>query len=195
MDFRHSPAHTSPLALRPPQATDYAALGTWVHDAETCIRWAGPKLKFPFVPAQLPQLLAEPGAHSFVLSRGPAEALGFCQFWVREPGVAHLARIILAPAARGQGLASTMCSLLMDQAVETAGAQAFTLRVYRDNHPPWPSTKVWALKLCRPSRTNASFLCGPFAKLRFPLVLPLVFRPLPCSPCSLNACWAPSPSW
>ncbi len=124
-----------PPSLRPPDAADYAALGTWVPDAESCARWAGPKLPYPFNPQQLPQLLAEPGAHSFVLSRGPAEALGFCQFWVRETGVAHLARIILAPAARGQGLASTMCSLLMAEALRTVDAQAFTLRVYRDNHP------------------------------------------------------------
>jgi ribosomal-protein-alanine N-acetyltransferase len=130
-----SSSSSPPLGLRPPDAADYAALGAWVPDAETCIRWAGPKLKFPFIPQQLPQLLAEPGAHSFVLSRGPAPALGFCQFWVRETGVAHLARIILAPAARGQGLASTLCTLLMEQATQTAGAQAFTLRVYRDNHP------------------------------------------------------------
>jgi ribosomal-protein-alanine N-acetyltransferase len=134
MDSR-TPSSSPPLALRPPDTADYAALGAWVPDAETCIRWAGPKLKFPFDPQQLPQLLTEPGAHSFVLSRGPAEALGFCQFWVREAGVAHLASIILAPAARGQGLASTLCALLMDQAARTAGAQAFTLRVYRDNHP------------------------------------------------------------
>jgi len=134
MDSRHSSAHSSPLALRQPEATDYAALATWVADADSCVRWAGPKLQFPFIPRQLPQLLAEPGAHSFVLSRRPAEALGFCQFWVREPGVAHLARIILAPSARGQGLAATLCHLLMDEAAHTVGAQAFTLRVYRDNH-------------------------------------------------------------
>lgn len=129
------PSSLPPLGLRPPDAADYAALGSWVPDAESCARWAGPKLKFPFSPQQLPQLLAEPGAHSFVLSRGPAQALGFCQFWVRQAGVAHLARIILAPAARGQGLASTLCALLMEQAAQIAGARAFTLRVYRDNHP------------------------------------------------------------
>lgn len=134
MDSRHSPAPAPVLALRPPEAADYAALGTWVPDADSCIRWAGPKLKFPFDPRQLSQLLAEPGAHSFALSRGPAEALGFGQFWVREPGVAHLARIILAPSARGQGLAATLCGLLMAEAARTVGAQAFTLRVYRDNH-------------------------------------------------------------
>ena len=127
--------HTRPPSLRQPTAADYAALATWVPDAESCARWAGPKLQFPFSPQQLPGLLAEPGAHSFVLNRGPAEALGFCQFWVREAGVAHLARIILAPAARGQGLAATLCRLLMAEAVQAIDAQAFTLRVYRDNHP------------------------------------------------------------
>lgn len=135
MDSRHSPTPTSPLVLRQPETADYAALGTWVPDAESCIRWAGPKLKFPFDPLQLPQLLAEPDAQSFVLSRGPGEALGFGQFWVREAGVAHLARIILAPAARGQGLAAPLCGLLMAEATRHADAQAFTLRVYRDNHP------------------------------------------------------------
>jgi ribosomal-protein-alanine N-acetyltransferase len=110
-------------------------MGAWVPDADHCLRWAGPRLKFPFKPARLPQLLAEPGASSFVMSRGPAPALGFGQFWVREPGVAHLARIILAPAARGQGLGTTLCELLMAEAARNTGAAAFTLRVYRDNDP------------------------------------------------------------
>jgi ribosomal-protein-alanine N-acetyltransferase len=111
------------------------ALGSWVKDADTCLRWAGPRLKFPFTPARLPQLLAEPGANSFVLSHGQGAALGFGQFWVRDPGVAHLARIILAPDARGQGLGTTLCELLMAEAAHSTGAGAFTLRVYRDNDP------------------------------------------------------------
>ncbi|MCZ8257225.1 MAG: GNAT family protein [Polaromonas sp.] len=136
MDSRYPSALTSPpLTLRHPVAADYAAISTWVPDAESCARWAGPKLTFPFSPQQLPQLLAEPGAHSFVLSRGHTEALGFCQFWVREPGVAHLARIILAPSGRGQGLAAKLCRLLMAEAVRAVDVKAFTLRVYRDNHP------------------------------------------------------------
>jgi ribosomal protein S18 acetylase RimI-like enzyme len=109
------------------------ALGTWVTDADTCLRWAGPRLKVPFKPSRLPQLLAEPGANSFVLSHGSGPALGFCQFWVRDPGAAHLARIILAPKARGQGLGTTLCELLMAEAARSTGAGAFTLRVYRDN--------------------------------------------------------------
>lgn len=127
-----SPVSTHPT-LRPPEAADYLALGGWVKDADTCLRWAGPRLKFPFKPSRLPQLLAEPGANSFAMSRGSAPALGFGQFWVRDPGVAHLARIILAPEARGQGLGTVLCELLMAEAARGTGAGAFTLRVYRDN--------------------------------------------------------------
>jgi ribosomal-protein-alanine N-acetyltransferase len=136
MDSRPTPSPVSPPpSLRPPEAADYAALSQWVTDAETCLRWAGPRLKFPFKSARLPQLLAEPGASSFVMSRRPGPALGFCQFWVRDPGAAHLARVILAPAARGQGLGTTLCELLMAEAARSTGAVAFTLRVYRDNDP------------------------------------------------------------
>lgn len=134
MTSRPTPSSHSPRpSLRLPEAADYLALGGWVKDADTCLRWAGPRLKFPFAPARLPQLLAEPGANSFVMSHGPGPALGFCQFWVRDPGVAHLARIILAPEARGQGLGTTLCELLMAEAARSTGAGAFTLRVYRDN--------------------------------------------------------------
>jgi ribosomal protein S18 acetylase RimI-like enzyme len=136
MESSSAPSSPPPPGLRPPEAADYLALGSWVKDADTCLRWAGPKLKYPFKPARLSKLLAEPGAHSFVMSRGSAApALGFGQFWVRDPGVAHLARIILATAARGQGLGTTLCELLMAEAARTTGASAFTLRVYRDNDP------------------------------------------------------------
>lgn len=136
MDSRtRSPPLSPPPSLRPPETADYAVMGGWVPDADSCLRWAGPRLKFPFRPSRLPQLLAEPGAHSFAMSRGMGPALGFGQFWVRDPGVAHLARIILAPAARGQGLGTTLCELLMAEAARATGAAAFTLRVYRDNDP------------------------------------------------------------
>lgn len=136
MEHRPASSPSTPPGLRLPEAADYLALGGWVRDADTCLRWAGPRLKYPFKPARLSHLLAEPGANSRVMSRGQAApALGFGQFWVRDPGVAHLARIILAPTARGQGLGSTLCELLMAEAAHVTGATAFTLRVYRDNDP------------------------------------------------------------
>lgn len=127
---------TPPLNLRPPEPADYATLASWVPDACACLHWAGPKLQFPFAPAQLPGLLAMPGASSQVMSRDSAEALetlGFGQFWMREAGAVHLGRIIVNPGVRGQGLGKTLCELLIAQARRATGADTFTLRVYRDN--------------------------------------------------------------
>ncbi|MFC5523380.1 GNAT family N-acetyltransferase [Polaromonas jejuensis] len=121
--------------MRAPVAADYVTLASWIPDAASCLRWAGPKLSFPFTPAQLAEQLSSsaPNAHSIVMSLGHGEALGFAQFWVRQAGTVHLGRIIVAPTARGQGLGLALCRLLMAEASRSRPVQAFTLRVYRDN--------------------------------------------------------------
>ena len=131
---------TATPSLRPPRPDDYDALASWVTDAQTCLRWAGPRLKFPFEASQLASLLAEPGAVSRVLERQAVgqEPLGFGQYWSREEGVAHLARIMVSPLRRGQGLGESLCRLLMADAQSVLGAHTFTLRVWRDNGPAIP---------------------------------------------------------
>jgi [ribosomal protein S18]-alanine N-acetyltransferase len=121
------------VSIRLPVAADYAAIAAWIPDAAACARWAGPQLPYPFDPAQLPELLqVRPGA-SYVLCQGDADVLGFGQYRLRQPGVAHLCRIVVAPEARGRGLGKILCRLLMEEASQTNGARAATLRVYRDN--------------------------------------------------------------
>jgi [ribosomal protein S18]-alanine N-acetyltransferase len=126
------PSHTP--SLRPPRPDDYDALASWIPDARTSLWWAGPKLKFPFKASQLAGLLAEPAAVSRVLERhATGDLLGFGQYWPREEGAAHLARILVAPEHRGQGLGESLCRLLMADAQSSLGAHTFTLRVSRDN--------------------------------------------------------------
>ncbi|MEO6921071.1 MAG: GNAT family N-acetyltransferase [Collimonas sp.] len=121
------------VSIRPPVAADYVAIAAWIPDAVACVRWAGPQLAYPFDPEQLPQLLqVQPGA-SFALCQSDGDLLGFGQYRLRQPGVAHLCRIIIAPEARGRGLGKILCRQLMEEASRTAMAQAATLRVYRDN--------------------------------------------------------------
>ena len=60
---------------------------------------------------------------------------GFGQILTTAPGTVHLARIIVDPAARGQGIGQPLCQLLMEQAQRTLGPNRFTLRVYPDNLP------------------------------------------------------------
>ena len=89
-------------------------------------------MTFPLSAAALPQMLAVAGACSFTLVDGE-RPLGFGQYWVQTPGAVHLGRILVAPAARGQGVGTRLCHLLMAAAVAGTGAEAITLRVYRDN--------------------------------------------------------------
>jgi ribosomal protein S18 acetylase RimI-like enzyme len=121
------------LALRTPTAADYEAIAPWIPDASACVRWAGPGLRFPFVAAELPELLAVPGAVSLCLSEGQGRPLGFGQFWIKTPGSVHLGRIIVSPHERGHGLGKVLCELLVAEAARRTGAQIVTLRASRDN--------------------------------------------------------------
>ena len=64
--------------LRVPNASDYDAISSWIPDAVSCARWAGPRLRFPFTPQELPELLEVSSAFSFSLAKVTAlsRALG-----------------------------------------------------------------------------------------------------------------------
>ncbi len=121
------------LKLRAPVAADYAAIASWISDASACVRWAGPKLAYPFDGAELPRLLKIEQGTSYALSQNHADLYGFGQYWLRQPRTVHLCRIIIAPEARGKGAGRALCRLLIDDASRATSAEAVTLRVYRDN--------------------------------------------------------------
>lgn len=123
------------VSLRAPTAGDYAAIASWIPDAASGLRWAGPRLSFPFAASELPELLAVPGGggSSWSLIDGSAEPCGFGQHWVLAPGAVHLGRIIVAPSVRGRGLGRVLCQQLISAALQSPSATAVTLRVYRDN--------------------------------------------------------------
>jgi ribosomal protein S18 acetylase RimI-like enzyme len=85
------------------------------------------------VAAELPQLLAMPGASSYCLREDVAKPLGFGQYWVETADSVHLGRIIVSPHERGRGLGKTLCQLLVTEAARRTGAARATLRVYKDN--------------------------------------------------------------
>ncbi len=126
------------MKLRPVHTSDFATLATWVLDAHACARWGGPDLPFPFSAEDLPRLLNTAQGPSFCLideNGENDEMLGFAQYFDKGEAVVRLARIILAPKQRGQGLAKTLCQLLMQQAQQEMRVARFSLAVYRDNLP------------------------------------------------------------
>lgn len=122
-----------PLTLRTPLLEDFEALAAWIPDAESCRRWAGPRLDYPFLAADLPTRLAQPGGELLCLAEGNGSPVAFGQYWVIEEGAVHLGRIIVAPEARGRGIGRELCQQLMNRAITTTGASSVTLRVVRQN--------------------------------------------------------------
>jgi len=123
------------VSLRAPTDSDYAAIASWVPDAAAGLRWAGPRLPFPFAASDLRELLAVPGGgeSSYCLIDESGNPCGFGQHWVLQPGAVHLGRIIVTPDARGHGFGRALCQQLISAALRSTSAAAITLRAYRDN--------------------------------------------------------------
>ena len=89
-----NPTHRTPLQ------SDYKPIESWIPDAQACLRWAGPRLLFPFIPDTLPGKLQVDVLPSYVLADGSAGPLGFGQHWVATADSVHLGRIIISPNVR-----------------------------------------------------------------------------------------------
>lgn len=57
-------------SLRIPEPADYEVITSWVPDADSCLRWAGPRVRFPFTAAELPRLLAVADGHRMLEGEG-----------------------------------------------------------------------------------------------------------------------------
>lgn len=126
-------AHAMTEFLHPVQPPHYAAIGAWLDSASATQRWAGPGVAYPLAPeafAQALQLSQRPG---WVLLDARDQCVGFGQYWPTTAGTLHLGRIIVSPQARGRGLGRVLMQALMGQALQSAGVEQLTLRVYRDN--------------------------------------------------------------
>lgn len=124
------------LEFRAPLPADYEALTNWIVDREACLRWAGLRVCFPFTAEGLPALLQVAGCTTCVLVHADdpeSRMLGFGQYWPRPGDAVHLARLIIDPNRRGLGLGRRLCLALMQHAVAATGAQAVSLRVFRNN--------------------------------------------------------------
>lgn len=115
--------------LRPFDLTDFDTLTGWFPNEHAVFQWAGPSGGFPLRHEHL-QLAS---CHSFSLWHNQ-QLVGFGQFYLRHQR-AHMARLAIAPHARGQGLIQALLNGLEQTAQQTLAHHGFSLFVLADNTP------------------------------------------------------------
>ena len=120
--------------LRPARMEDLQTVLTWIGSPEAMRLWGGAALVFPGSPEAIWAAIGGEDRNAHALVGRAGELAGFGQILFREPNV-HLARIIVAPEVRGQGLGRVLCRELMRAALKRHHPQAFTLNVYPTNTP------------------------------------------------------------
>lgn len=73
--------------------------------------------------------------NTFSLVDANLNVAGFGQTFNREDRSVHLARIIVSPASRGQGVGRILCTRLIQFAVNRYNPATITLNVYAANTP------------------------------------------------------------
>ncbi|HLK61619.1 MAG TPA: GNAT family N-acetyltransferase [Chthonomonadaceae bacterium] len=104
----------------------------WALSAEEARRWGGPNTPWPTDPSVFPRWHADPDVQPYVLYDGDV-SLGYGELWVDgDEQEVELARIIIKPTHRGQGVGRQFVSLLLERAMRTGYPWAL-IRVVPEN--------------------------------------------------------------
>ena len=111
----------------------YRELMSWFPDQRSCAFWASPEFPYPFTETTFMEHV-RPNLPSFSLIGDDQELLGFGQYYLRV-GRCHLARLVIAPHHRGQGLGAFLVRGLCRRGGRNLGVQECSLFVLPDNVP------------------------------------------------------------
>ena len=111
---------------------DIDELMTWFGNAEDVVIWGGPKFRFPFTPESFREDCHWGEMASFSLRDGDDLQAGFGQIYDRN-GRINLARLIVHPARRGQGIGRRLVEMLMAVGPGLLPLPEYSLFVFRSN--------------------------------------------------------------
>lgn len=120
--------------LRPARVDDLDTVLGWIADADAGQRWTGPALSFPTTANRAWLEMAASTDNAFALVGTDTALVGFGQLLAWDYRVVHMARLIVDPRHRGQGLGRRLCQTLIETACDDFAARRLTLNVYADNH-------------------------------------------------------------
>ncbi len=91
------------MNFRPAIRTDLKTVMTWIPDAESCLIWAGPRVKFPLELEQLYRDIEFEKTLTYSLY-DEKELLALGQIRMFENNRGHLSRIVVNPSSHGKGI-------------------------------------------------------------------------------------------
>ncbi|MEV7951751.1 GNAT family N-acetyltransferase [Streptomyces rubiginosohelvolus] len=119
------------MSLTPFSAADAAAVAGWPTTSEEVSMWCGRK-EFPFEAEIVSSWSKDDDVHAYLLAVN-GELVGYGEVWLdAEEEEVELARIIVAPDARGKGLGRSIVQGLLAHAQESGYSDIF-MRVYPNN--------------------------------------------------------------
>lgn len=127
------------MTFRSATPSDLSMVISWIKNADECLTWAGPAVTFPIQPAVLRSQIEYSPDNSYCLL-DKERLVAFGQLIEKGEQRLHLARIIVAPDARGNGYGRNLCQCLIARA-DYLKSEVLTLNVYQNN--------ISALKLYR----------------------------------------------
>lgn len=111
---------------------DTASIISWPRSLSEAQWWAGPQTPWPLTPAMIQRWHTDPDARPYLLHSDEL-LLGYGELWVdAEEQEVELARVIVAPTQRGQGLGLALVQQLLAEAGRTAYHRTF-VRVVPEN--------------------------------------------------------------
>ncbi|AYG43565.1 GNAT family N-acetyltransferase [Pseudomonas sp. Leaf58] len=119
------------LTLRPVQPDDIPAICSFPQSPDELF-YMFPKATSPLNPAQLSDAIAQRSGSSVVESNG--SVLAFANFYKTEHGgVCALGNVVVAPAARGQGVARYLVTAMIDLARQQYAAREVWVSCFNHN--------------------------------------------------------------
>ena len=104
----------------------------WFPDTQSVTRWGSPYTRYPLREETFFEDIYWSKINSMVAIGEDGQLLGFGQFYLKL-GRCHLARLVINPEFRGQGLGEKFIAELMEYGAEQLDSQDFSLYVMSDN--------------------------------------------------------------
>lgn len=121
------------MTLRAAEKSDLSTVLSWIANESEFLIWAGPKLRYPANAESAWSDMGASGNNTYTLVNAVNMIIGFGQILTRADNVLHLARLIIDPEVRGQGVGRDLCIALMNMGASKHHAEYFTLNVYESN--------------------------------------------------------------